>query len=288
MKITNPKELQRFLNEHGLAAKKSASQNFLIDGNIVRKILAEANVSNEDLVVEIGPGPGALTESLLETRCEVVAVEKDRDLANLLPRFAKEEKQLTVFSEDFLTFPIKHFLEQKLVTGKKAKVVANLPYHITTPILERLLPLSSLISDVVVMVQKEVADRLVALPGTKDYSSFTLFLQFYSTVRYCFTVEPSCFHPKPNVKSAIVHLTLTAPSLPRSEETAFFELTRTAFGKRRKMLRSSLKDLYSPTLIESSLEALHLNPQIRPEELSLAQFIQLYEHLVGSNGLFNP
>ena len=275
MKISNPKELQRFLDEHGLFAKKSASQNFLIDGNIVRKIVAEARLSPDDVVIEIGPGPGALTEELLETGCSVIAIEKDQELASLLRRFTTDEKKLSIFSEDFLKFPLEDLLKKKLLPGKKAKVVANLPYHITTPILEKLLPLHEYISDLILMVQKEVAVRFVAPVGTKDYSSFTVFLQFFSKVTYCFTIEPSCFSPKPTVQSAVVHLKLTPPPAVKSQE-GFFEMTRTAFGKRRKMMRASLKDLFPPKTVEASLEKLNLNPQIRPEELSLAQFIELY------------
>jgi 16S rRNA (adenine1518-N6/adenine1519-N6)-dimethyltransferase len=282
MKITTPKELQRFLNENGLMARKSASQNFLIDGNIVNKIINEANVSQNDLVVEIGPGPGALTESLLELGCEVIAIEKDEKLANLLERFSTPDNKLSIYSEDFLKFPLEKILEEKLSNGRKAKVVANLPYHITTPILAKLIPLQHLISDLVIMIQKEVAIRFVAPVGTKDYSSFTLFLQFYSDVSYCFTVEPSCFSPRPTVQSAVVHLNLKpAPSVLNPD--MFFEMTRAAFGKRRKMMRSSLKELFAPALIEASLEKMGLNPLSRPEQLSLEQFIELYTALSASN-----
>lgn len=278
MKISNPKELQKFLTENGLIAKKSASQNFLIDGNIIHKIILEADLFKEDFVIEIGPGPGALTEALLETDCEVLAIEKDERLASLLERFSTEENRLTIFTCDFLEFPLEDFLKNKLPPGKKAKVVANLPYHITTPILEKLIPLHFLISDLIVMVQKEVAARFIAKVGSKDYSSFTIFLQFFSRVKYCFTIEPSCFSPKPTVQSAVIHLQLTPPPPIQSAEN-FFKLTRTAFGKRRKMMRASLKEIYPPSLVEASLEKMNLNPQIRPEELSLNQFIELYKTL---------
>ncbi len=278
MKISNPKELQKFLTENGLMAKKSASQNFLIDGNIVRKIVSEANLTPDDLVIEIGPGPGALTEELLEAGVEVIAIEKDEELASLLKRFSKEDGKLSIFAEDFLKFPLEDLLKKKLSPGKKAKVVANLPYHITTPILEKLLPLHEYLSDLILMVQKEVAVRFVAPVGTKDYSSFTIFLQFFSHVSYCFTIEPSCFSPKPTIQSAVVHLTLTPPPSIANPE-AFFKMTRTAFGKRRKMMRASLKELFLPKTIEASLEKMGLNPQIRPEELSLAQFLELHKIL---------
>lgn len=277
MKITSPTELQRFLTENDLAAKKSASQNFLIDGNIVRKILAEAQVTENDVVLEIGPGPGALTETLLETGCEVIAIEKDSKLAPLLKRFPGSDK-LSIICSDFLEFPLREHMEKVLPPGKKAKVVANLPYHITTPILAALIPLHMVFSDLIIMVQKEVADRFIAEKGSKDYSSFTLFLQFFSEVSYCFTVEPSCFHPRPTIQSAVVHLKLrTPPSVINPD--AFFAMVRTAFGQRRKMMRASLKKLYPSSLVESSLEKMKKDPLLRPEQLSLSEFIQFYEIL---------
>jgi 16S rRNA (adenine1518-N6/adenine1519-N6)-dimethyltransferase len=277
MKITSPTELQRFLAQHGLAAKKSASQNFLIDGNIVRKILSKAQITQEDLVLEIGPGPGALTEALLETGCKVIAIEKDSKLAPLLQRFSGSEN-LSIFCSDFLEFPLEKHISKELPLGKKAKVVANLPYHITTPILSILLPLHTLFSDLTIMVQKEVADRFVAKVGTKDYSSFTLFLQFFAQVSYGFTVEPSCFYPKPTIQSAVVHLKLRPPPAINDPEK-FFLFIRTAFGKRRKMMKASLKELFPSSLVESSLEKIEKNPLARPEELSLDEFIRLYEIL---------
>lgn len=277
MKITSPTELQRFLAEHDLAAKKSASQNFLIDGNIVRKILTEAQISKDDLVLEIGPGPGALTEALLETGCEVLAIERDEKLAPLLKRFPGSDN-LSIVCDDFLEFPLEEHMKKMLPPGKKAKVVANLPYHITTPILGMLVPLHMYFSDLILMVQKEVADRFIAEKGTKDYSSFTLFLQFFSEVSYCFTVEPNCFHPRPSIQSAVVHLKLRPPPSIDYPES-FFLMLRTAFGQRRKMMRASLKKFYPSSLVENSLEKLGKNPLLRPEELSLDEFIKLYQIL---------
>lgn len=277
MKITSPTELQRFLAEHELAAKKSASQNFLIDANIVRKILTEAQVSKDDLVLEIGPGPGALTEALLETGCEVLAIERDEKLAPLLKRFPGSDN-LSIVCGDFLEFPLQEHMKKILPPEKKAKVVANLPYHITTPILGMLVPLHMYFSDLILMVQKEVADRFIAEKGTKDYSSFTLFLQFFSEVSYCFNVEPNCFHPRPSIQSAVVHLKLRPPP-PIDHPESFFLMLRTAFGQRRKMMRASLKKLFPSSLVESSLEKLGKNPLLRPEELSLDEFISLYQIL---------
>jgi len=278
MKLFKPSELHQFLQELGIVAKKSLSQHFLIDGNIIRKILKAAKVDSSDLIIEIGPGPGALTEALLETGAKVIAIEMDKRFADALARLQTSDERLEVVQADFLQFPIEDFLKNRLKSLQKAKVVANLPYRITTPILAALLPMHSLISTLTIMVQKEVGERFVAPKGCADYSSFTLFLQFYASAQYCFTVEASCFSPPPKVKSAVMHCNLHTP--PAVEDVnAFFLLTRTAFQHRRKMLRASLKELYTPKDIENSLKHLSLNPQARPQDLSLQEFIALFHAL---------
>ena len=279
MKISNPKTLIEFLTQHGLQAKKHSSQNFLIDGNIVRKILSEASVGPDDLVIEIGPGPGALTEALLETGCRVWAIEKDPKLAELLRRLCSDENRLKIFTVDFLEFPIEELVKAELLPGQKAKVVANLPYHITSPILTKLVPLHAIFSDLVLMVQKEVAQRCIAKEGGKDYSSLSLFLKFFSETTYGFTVEPGCFYPKPSIQSAVIHF---RPKLPPAvpDQDFLFQLIRTSFQQRRKMIKASLKPLFPSALIEESLSKQGLNPFSRPEELSLEQFIRLSSDLI--------
>jgi 16S rRNA (adenine1518-N6/adenine1519-N6)-dimethyltransferase len=263
MKIFKPSALQAFLKERGLHAKKGLSQNFLIDGNIIQKIVSTAGIKAGDQVIEIGPGPGALTEALLERGASVTAIEMD-------PLFAAELQRLPleVVCCDFLTFPLEDFFQQH---PGKFKVVANLPYHITTPILTRLLPLNAWIDSLTIMVQKEFADRMIAEKRTPAYSSFTIFFQFYATAAKWFNVSPNCFYPRPKVHSTVVHCPLHPPPL-KVEIEAFFQLTRTAFGKRRKMLRASLKALYPH--IEQTLQS-----TARPEELSLQEFIELFELL---------
>jgi 16S rRNA (adenine1518-N6/adenine1519-N6)-dimethyltransferase len=251
----------------------------LIDANIVRKILQAAQVEKEDLVIEIGPGPGSLTEELLKVGCKVVAIEKDPLFAKALNRLNNGACALKVFEHDILTFPLEEFLKKELSSGKKAKVISNLPYHITTPIITRLLPLSSLISSLTLMVQKEFAQRIAAKSGTTEYSSLSLFTQFYADPTYSFTVSPSCFFPKPNVFSAVVHLRVKEPPLPHEKWPAFFRLTRRAFQTRRKMLRSSLKENYSAEALGKSFEECDISPQARPEELSLEQFLSFFHAL---------
>lgn len=274
MPLYKPSELHQFLNSIGIHPKKGLSQNFLIDGNIIRKIVETAQVKPGDLVLEIGPGPGSLTEALLAAGANVIAVEKDPILAKALERLQTEDLRLKIFCEDIMEFPIAEALMDK----PKAKVIANLPYHLTTPIIARFSPLKDLFSKLVVMVQEEVARRFAAKPKTSEYSSFSVFLNFYSNPVYAFTVSRNCFYPSPKVDSAVVSLELkTPPSVSNQEH--FFIMTRTAFEHRRKMLRGSLKELYATEAITESLIALGLNPKARPEELSLNEFIALFESL---------
>lgn len=261
MGLTNPSELREFLRTLGVAPKKRLSQNFLIDGNIVRKILVEAAIQPKDRVLEIGPGPGALTEALVAQGAIVYAVEKDPLFAEALHRFPG----VTVFAEDIRSFDLDSLPPQ-------TKVVSNLPYHLTAPILGLLAPRGDLFSTVTVMVQEEVARRMTAQPKTPDYGSLSVFLHFYSQPRYAFKVSRRCFYPQPRVDSAIVTLTLKKP--PPVDPERFFDLVHKAFQQRRKMVRTSLGPLAAQILSE-----LGENPQSRPEELSLATFLALYKHL---------
>jgi 16S rRNA (adenine1518-N6/adenine1519-N6)-dimethyltransferase len=274
MPIYKPTELMQFLDELGINPKKRLSQNFLIDGNIIRKIVREAQLQPGDPVIEIGPGPGSLTEALLSTEARVLAVEKDAVLAQALERLKNPSNHLDVFCEDILSFS----LEEHLKSDKKAQVIANLPYNITTPILIKLVPMHRWIKRIIVMVQEEVARRMTAKPGTKEYGSLTVFLNFYANVHYAFGVSGHCFFPVPDVQSAVVTLDLKEPPLVE-DEAQFFKMTRTAFEHRRKMLRGSLRDLYPPAAIEAGLTMLQKSPLARPEELSTEEFLILFNHL---------
>jgi 16S rRNA (adenine1518-N6/adenine1519-N6)-dimethyltransferase len=279
--IYKPTELHQFLTGVGTAPKRSLSQNFLIDGNILRKIVQTANLSPGEIVLEIGPGPGSLTEILLDQGAHVIAVEKDPLLAEALKRLQGKKGSLEVFCSDILTFPLEAILKERLKEGERAKVIANLPYHITTPIIVQLITLRDLLSSLSIMVQEEVARRFIALPQTSDYSSFSLFLNFFSHPRYLFTVSNTCFYPVPKVQSAMVQLVLKEPPVV-TDEQKFFEMTRTAFSHRRKMLRGSLKEKYSPQQITEALIQIGVMPQARPEELSLEQWLRLFETLYAS------
>ncbi|NGX37809.1 MAG: Ribosomal RNA small subunit methyltransferase A [Chlamydiae bacterium] len=265
MPIYRPTELHQL----GVRAKRRLSQNFLIDRNILQKICTTAEIKQNDTVLEIGPGPGALTEALLEKGARVIAVEKDPELAEKLHRF--DSKNLEIICGDALTFPF-----DDIPAG--TKVVANLPYHITTPLIGRLIVRSPQIHSLTVMVQKEVGLRMCARENTAMYSSFTVFLKAYSTPTFGFTVKPRSFFPVPSVHSCVVHLRLHPFAFPFSEE-AFFQLTRTAFGKRRKMITTSLKSLFSQEKIRTALVAISKKPTARPQELSLAEFGALFSEI---------
>lgn len=269
----HPSELKAFLLELGISPKKFLSQNFLIDGNIIRKILQLADIKQDDQVLEIGPGPGALTEALLQEKAFVTAIEMDRTFAQALENLQTDEHHLTVISQDFLKFDLNSFFK---TIKKPLKVVANLPYHITTPILAKLVPLTSSIYSLTVMVQKEVGKRFLAEPGSKEWNSFALFLRFYADIHYGFTVSPNCFFPKPKVHSAVIKLTLKKPPYV-SCPVRFFKMIRTAFTERRKMLRASLKKLYPSHVIETSLKEMGKKNDIRPEDLSLADFLRFFD-----------
>lgn len=269
MAIYKPTELKSLLEQLGVHPKKRFSQNFLIDGNVIRKIADLADIQPGDDVVEIGPGPGALTEELLRRGARVLAVEKDFTWADALTRLSGD---VTILAEDILKCELSTQVQQ-WKKNEKVKLVANLPYHITTPILTAVVPLHKLFSDLIVMVQEEVAQRYTSAPGSKEYGSITLFLNFYADVSYGFKVKNTSFYPSPRVSSALIHLKLKNSYLQDPEK--FFQLTRQAFQQRRKMLKSSLKTILSPAAIEKMGPLL----ERRPETLSLEEFISLFEAL---------
>ena len=180
MPLYRPSELKEFLILNGINPKKALSQNFLIDGNVLKKIVDISKIEKNEIILEIGPGPGALTEQLIEAKAQIIAVEKDEELFRLLPRLDESNKQLHLFNDDIMRFPIEKTLLSFLQKDKKAKVIANLPYHLTTPILEKIMPMNHIFSKIIVMVQDEVARRFVAQPGSPEYGSFTVFLNYYS------------------------------------------------------------------------------------------------------------
>lgn len=278
MPLYRPTELIAWLESIGATPKKGLSQNFLIDGNIIRRIVSAGEVAAGDGVLEIGSGPGALTEALLKAGADVVAVERDSTFAEQLKRLDPSGVQLRVCCDDILKCQLSTVCAPILNHQPSLKVLANLPYHITTPILIELIEAQLPITHIVVMVQEEVARRMTALPGSQAYGSLSLFLRFYTTPTYICQVSKRCFYPVPKVDSAVVLLRPQA-NLPAVNRTQFFKLTRQAFGQRRKTLRAALKDLYPSTVVIEALERMHCNASSRAEELSLEQFLELYKLL---------
>ena len=239
----------------------------MIDGNILRKIVKTADVQPRDLVIEIGPGPGALTQVLLQAGAHVIAIEKDPVFAEALSRLQTEDGRLTVYCEDVLEFPF----EARVPRSAKVVRQSSLPHHDTrfSQAASHAHPLFFHHGDGAKRGRRANDRR----PGTSAYSSLTLFLEYYAKAAYGFTVEPTCFFPAPKVQSAVIKLELKETPKEIHAES-FFVLTRTAFGKRRKMLRASLKTVFPH--IESALQRAKIPGTLRPEELSLGDFVRLF------------
>lgn len=276
MPLYKPSELNHFLASIGVKPNKKLSQNFLIDGNVLRKIVREAQIQPGDWVLEIGPGPGALTEILLENGANVVAIETDRTLALSLSRL-NIDNRLQIVTKDALKIPMEEIFS--LLPSKPIKLLSNLPYHITTPLLTRFVCHSREISMIFVMVQEEMGKRMSAKAGTKDYGSITVFLEFFAKVTYLFQVSRHCFYPSPKVDSAVIKL--VPHPLPEGVNIeTFFQMTRHAFQQRRKSIPKSLKDNFQKDKLIAALESLNLSPLTRPEELSCEQWISFYHLLL--------
>ncbi len=252
------------------AAIKRLGQNFLIDPNIVRNIVALAALTPTDPVVEIGPGRGILTEALCRVTGHVTAIEVDPRLHAYLTERRPQCSNLTLVLDDAMTYPIEH-----LASG--TVVVANLPYYLSTPILFRLLDQRNRFPRMVLMLQNEVADRLVAKPGSSNYGVLSVMAQYAAEITKAFRVSAQCFRPRPEVGSAVILLkTKPQRALNQEEEPKFAALVKAAFAHRRKTLVNSLKDQgYDHRLVAVALEALALSHSIRAEILSIAQFIEL-------------
>lgn len=278
MPLYRPSELLQFLESIGAEPKKGLSQNFLIDGNILKNTVKAADLKSGDLVVEVGPGPGALTEELLAADVSVIAIEQDRVFASALARLQPlPGRTLTVFHQDALQFDIETEIRKRLPVPGKAVLIANLPYHITTPLISRFAHLDHCISSLVIMVQDEVARRICARPSVSDYGSLSVFVNFFATPQYSFKVSRNCFFPPPKVDSAVVRLDLKP--VANVDQDQFFLLTRTAFNHRRKMLRASLSAIYTSKAVEYALEKIGKAKESRPENLSCEDFLELYRKL---------
>ncbi len=256
--------IKKIWAEEGLTLKKSLSQNFLIDQNVVERILVAANICKDDTVLEIGPGSGALTASMLARGATVYAIEIDPIAIKILSKYLGHEKQLHLINNDVLKVDFSF-----LPVG--TKIVSNLPYHITSPIIAKIAQSHLLFTEVVLMVQKEMAERILAKAPSKNRSSFTIFTSFYFEKKSLFVVKPSCFTPAPKVDSVIISLK-PKHVLPLEDTESFISFVRTAFSQKRKMLTSVLKNI----MVKESLNTLGLNEKARPEDLRTEDFIELY------------
>jgi 16S rRNA (adenine1518-N6/adenine1519-N6)-dimethyltransferase len=254
--------------------KKSLGQNFLKDENIARKIISSLNLKSEDHILEIGSGTGILTRYLVETAAKVVAVEIDKNLAQQLFIQVDSATNLLLHNDDIL----KISFEEILAGHQNWKVVANLPYHITSPVLFKLFEQRHFFDNATLMVQKEVAKRIVGKPGTKDYGILSVFSQCYAEPKILFDVSKHVFFPKPDVTSAVVRLEFKkAAFINKQEEAIFRQVVKGAFNQRRKMLRNSL--LAIPGL-NINLEQIWFDLKLRPEQLSVTDFIELTKQIM--------
>ncbi len=280
-KLSNPQVTIATIKKHNFAFQKRFGQNFLIDDHVINKILRAADITKEDTVLEVGPGIGTLTQYLAEAAGKVYAVEIDKNLIPILEDTLSEYENVTVINEDILKVDIPALVGEG---GARLKVVANLPYYITTPIIMGLLEKHVPVASITVMVQKEVADRMQASPGTKDYGALSLAVQYYAEAYIAANVPPNCFIPRPNVGSAVIRLTLhNEPPVSVKNEAHMFSLIRASFQQRRKTLVNGIcnyPDLpHTKEEVQQALEEMGLSPTVRGEVLSLEQFAALSDIL---------
>ncbi len=277
--LGSPSATKEVINKYRFAFQKKYGQNFLIDSNVLKSIVDAAEITKDDFVLEIGPGIGTMTQYLCEAAGQVVAVEIDRMLIPILQDTLSEYDNVEIMNQDVLKVDIKSLAQQKN-GGKPIKVVANLPYYITTPIIMSLFESEVPIESITIMVQKEVADRMQTGPGSKDYGALSLAVQYYAEVKVMFHVSASCFMPKPNVDSAVIKLTRhTRPPVEVQNEKLMFQIIRASFNQRRKTLVNGLKNSmelnFSKDEIVEAVHGIGKAETIRGEALTLEEFAEL-------------
>lgn len=283
--IATPIRTQEILKKYGFSFKKSLGQNFLIDPNILRNIVANAVLTKESAAIEIGPGIGALTEHLARAAGKVIAFEIDQRLLPVLEDTLSPYDNVDIIHADILEANVKQIFQEKLVDYKDVMVVANLPYYVTTPILLKLLMDRLPIRGMVVMMQKEVADRITASPGTKAYGSLSIAIQYYMKAEVAMVVPKAVFMPQPNVDSAVIKLTRhEIPPIQVIDEDFLFKVSRGSFVQRRKTIINNLQSSLpngkeKKDLILQSLENVNIDPTRRGETLSIQEFGRLADEL---------
>ena len=282
--LGNPQETIAVLQKHDFHFQKKFGQNFLIDTHVLDKIIAAAKITKDDFVLEIGPGIGTMTQYLCENAKRVLAVEIDNNLIPVLKETLKDYDNVEILHGDILKQDIKAIAEN-YNGGKPIKVVANLPYYITTPIIMGLFESHVPLSNITVMVQKEVAERMQATPGSKTYGALSLAVQYYATPYIAANVPPNCFMPRPNVGSAVIRLTcLSEPPVSVVDEALMFRLIRASFNQRRKTLVNGLHNSpeldFSKEEITEALNDIGKSPSVRGETFSLQDFAGLTNRLL--------
>ncbi|SDP36944.1 dimethyladenosine transferase [Streptococcus sp. NLAE-zl-C503] len=287
MRIADYSVTKAVLERHGFTFKKSFGQNFLTDTNILQKIVDTAEIDDQVNVIEIGPGIGALTEFLAERAAEVMAFEIDHRLVPILADTLRDFDNVTVVNEDILKVDLAQHIQNFKNPELPIKVVANLPYYITTPILMHLIESGIPFSEFVVMMQKEVADRISAQPNTKAYGSLSIAVQYYMTAKVAFIVPRTVFVPAPNVDSAILKMVRRPePAVAVEDESFFFKVSKASFTHRRKTLWNNLTGYFGKTeeikdKLTKALDQAGLSPSVRGEALSLSEFASLADALKG-------
>jgi len=284
--LGNPKNTIEVLQKYNFNFQKKFGQNFLINTGILEDIIEAAEITKDDFVLEIGPGIGTMTQYLCESAREVVAVEIDKNLIPILEDTLSAYDNVEVLNDDILKVDIKALAEERNA-GKPIKVVANLPYYITTPIIMGLFESHVPIDSITIMVQKEVADRMQEGPGSKEYGALSLAVQYYAHPEIVVNVPPSCFMPQPKVGSAVIRLTRHAePPVNVENEKLMFQIIRASFNQRRKTLANGLNNFpglnLSKEAIQQCIEELGVPVTVRGEALSLAQFAQL-SNIIGKH-----
>ena len=282
-KLSNPKKTIEVIQKYQFGFQKKFGQNFLIDDHVLTKIMDGANVTKDDFVLEIGPGIGTMTQYLAERARQVLAVEIDKNLLPILAETLAPYDNVEILNDDILKVDI-NAIAQKYNQGKPIKVVANLPYYITKPIIMGLFESHVPIDNITVMVQKEVADRMQVGPGTKDYGALSLAVQYYAKPCIIANVPPNCFIPRPNVGSAVIRLTRHLdPPVVVKDEALLFKIIRASFNQRRKTLQNGLNNSaelsFTKEQIVDAIESIGLKANIRGEALTLEEFAKLSDVL---------
>lgn len=287
MRVANPANTIEIIKKYGFNFQKKFGQNFLIDVHVLEKISRASGLLQNDLAIEIGPGIGALTQYLADKAKNVIAIEVDKNLMPMLKETLADYENISIINADFLKIDL-----EKLINDSKEKygefdnirIVANLPYYITTPIIMSILESDSYIDSITVMIQREVADRMQAIPGSKDYGALSLAVQYYSKPYVVASVPPNCFIPRPNVGSSVIRLDIFKDkAIKVSDEKLMFKIIRAAFNQRRKTLVNSLSNFeglsFSKNEIIKALSLMGKPEKIRGEALSLQEFANLTDYL---------